>query len=64
MLLQERIKLIWMVHLLQAAYVWRPVQDLRHDARAALRPVYAPFGAGAIQLVCMLMRLHARGLSI
>ena len=50
-----------MVHLLQAADVWSPVQDLRHDAWPSLLPADAPLGAGAVQLICMLVSLRARG---
>ena len=60
MLLKECSELVWMVHLLQAADVWSPVQDLRHDAWPSLLPADAPLGAGAVQLICMLVSLQKR----
>ena len=58
MLLQESLKLIWVINLLQAPNIWRPVQDLRQDAGAPLLPVQAPLWACPVQLICMLMCLQ------
>ena len=63
MLLKECSELLWVVHLLQAADVWSPVQDLSHDAWPSLLPADAPLGAGAVQLICMLVSLQEIALS-
>ena len=58
MLLQESLELVWVINFLQAPYVWRPVQNLCHDARAPLLPVQAPLWACPVQLICMLVCLQ------
>lgn len=60
MLLQEFPEFIRVVNLLQAAYVWRPKQDLRPDAWPPLLPVDAPLWACTVQLIRMLVSLRAQ----
>lgn len=64
MLLQECLELIWVINFLQAPYVWRPVQNLCHDAGAPLLPIKAPLWACLVQLICMLVRLQQKAVAM